>query len=368
MLTSLAELATDGDADSNDDHDQALLLYREAMELFQRCLAIQELQLTLAEEHAAGFSRILPNEAEQETITPGIIDKEPDDEAWAGIVMPMTKGTLLETVLAELETLTAICGLTDSRNNGLSWIQEYYSDMIQAKLVSYADSVERQQEVAIAKARFTSSISDTGFRNGTLDLLTYERELEIAFRGVSDLERNFQGLCDQADAEIVLSTSARELRHSFPQDCLDSLSSLNNFRWKHTTQALDLYTAASKLPGAQNLPRVHLRRGDCELLRFTLGQSPDLYRLAIKSVSVLLQNAAIFYRGAAALAKNDGAADEEYEATFKEAIAISLAGRQDNIKILFQECRTSLEKVINEMKDEGLLSEEALASVRSAQI
>lgn len=73
-------------------------------------------------------------------------------------------------------------------------------------------------------------------------------------------------------------------------------------RWQALTTALNALTTASKIPSADNLPKIHLARGDVELLRFQLGQPPNNFDSAAKNAGVLVKNAEKFYRGAKALA------------------------------------------------------------------
>ena len=89
------------------------------------------------------------------------------------------------------------------------------------------------------------------------------------------------------------------------------MNEFSKVSWTHITTALDSLTAASKLRDAQNLSRIHLRRGDCELLRLSLGEQPLKYELAIKSATILLQNAGLYYRMAGRQAGSDGAGAKE---------------------------------------------------------
>lgn len=128
---------------------------------------------------------------------------------------------------------------------------------------------------------------------------------------------------------------------------------------KPAPEALDSLTAAGKLPNAKNLPRIHLRRGDCELLRRRLGGAPLNYDLALKSASTLLKNAEIYYRGAARLARVETAADEEVEASIKETVVLAIStGYHNSLRERKDLYDSAVQEVIEEMNEEGLLWEE----------
>lgn len=112
----------------------------------------------------------------------------------------------------------------------------------------------------------------------------------------------------------------------------ESDAASNVVRWKHLTRALDSLTAASKLPSAKNLPRIHFRRGDCEMHRRSLGSAPSAYDIAVKSAPTLLKNAEIFYRGAAKVANVEATHEEEVEASTKEAVVAGLSGSLNRLQ------------------------------------
>lgn len=361
VLTSLAENLSEGRAAVNDRRNEALHLFQEALELFQRCLNVQEYKFSQAQENAAQEAEV-PSDSDNTDVAPSSGNEShiSEEEVWAAVDEPITPDTLLDTTIAQLDTLTEICSLGSSHTrNDLAWIEEFYRTELQGKIDSYNNYNDRKHEVALSKANFISSISEAAFRGGKLDRLTYERELTAAFSHHDlDLNKDPQGLCDKADAHLSFNTS---IQNAMQQTQANEFPQIGSICWKHITKALDSLTAASKLPDAQNLPRIHLRRGDCELLRLHLGEAPLNYDLAIKSASTLLKNAEVYFRGAAALAKSsEDAAEEQKEAEVKEAIVMALADDSQRLGLLIKAQRDAVGAIAEEMTDEGLLGDGAL--------
>ena len=355
MLTTLAEVISDGKHATQTNRDEALRLLHEALELFQRCLGIQEFQFTDQATSAAGEST--ENDDEFTRTVDGNTSESSEEERWASIVEPVTNNTLVDTVLAGLETLTAVCTLvTFQGGNDLSWVDEYYRNLLRNKIALYVDGTERHHEAALTVAKFICGFLDASFRSGQLDIPTYEREFAAAFKDI-DLTNDPQGLCDKSDAAITFITSVHASLPENMHDRIQDLSQLNILSWKYLTAALDNLAAASKLPTVQNLARLHLRRGDCELLRYDLAEAPSSYDIAIKSADTLIKNAEVYYRGSGKMAKNEGAADEEREASVKEAVAAAIGGKGTHrLEELAKSHEAAVREVVTEMREEGLLS------------
>ena len=366
VLTSLAEVTSEGKGASQPNLGETLHLFQEALELFQHCLGVQEFQLTqqatvLEESSAEGDSESTNVVSGSKSET----SEDPEDERWATIVEPVTKDTLLDTALAQLETLTAICALGSSQKLiNLAWVDEYYRNILRDRIARYVDGTERHQEAALTNAEFTCALLDASFRSGQLDVSTYERELSVAFNQGINISNDPQGLCDKADIEILFITSVQASIQDKLLAHAQDLSQLHALRWKHLTVALDNLAAAAKLPQVQNLPRIHLRRGDCELLRYRLAEAS--YDMAVKSAATVIKNAEVYYRGSARFARNEGAADEEREASVKEAIAARIAGNAEKFLVIGCNQRGAVLEVIEEMSDEGLLSHETVALISSS--
>lgn len=364
VLNSLAEVTSDGRTAIQTNRDEALHLFQEALEIFQRCLGIQEFQLT--EQVTVADENSIEEDGENLDMVSSSTSETSENGRWATIVEPVTKDILVDTALAQLETLAAVCNLVGSegRNrNHLAWIEEYYRNILRDKIALYVDGTDRHQEAARIRAKFLCALLDASFRSGELEVSTYERELAAAYDQASDISNDPHCLCDRADSEITFITSVQAFLHANLLAQSEDLYQINTISWKHLTMALNDLAAASKLPEVHNLPRIHLRRGDCELLRYRLGEEPASYDVAIKSAATLIKNAEVYYRGSARLARNEGAADEEREASVKEVVAAGIASKSGKVSGFANSQMGDVTEVIEDMRDEGLLSNESMAFI-----
>jgi hypothetical protein len=112
----------------------------------------------------------------------------------------------------------------------------------------------------------------------------------------------------------------------------------------------------SKLPTADNLPKIHLLRGDVELLRFQLGIQG--YEPAIKGGSVLVSNAEKFYRGSRTLAREVDTL--VLEAGIKEALAIAMAGDSHKLR---EENSSAARGILEEAIEDSIVTMEQLSQM-----
>ncbi|KAA6416174.1 MAG: hypothetical protein FRX48_00894 [Lasallia pustulata] len=364
VLTSLAETVGEGRHASEEARDQALKMLQAALELFQRCLTVQEFQFTRAQEQAG-----MPEDDATNTEDNSTVNDNPtsEGERWASIIEPITKDSLLDTALAQLETLTTVCGLVSSQGaSAFAWIEEYSRNLLQPKIAAYIDGTNRNHEVALARANFTAAYSDASFRAGQLDLPTYERDLTAAFSQDLDLSTDPQGLCDRADALIALNASivaSTGYVHNIP---VKEIAQIKNLQWQQLTKALNDLAAAAKLPAAENLSRIHMRRGDCELLRLRLSEQPVPHATASTNRNTLLKNAKVHYQSAAKLAAVSGSADEETEASAKAGVVDGVSFNETNAlepAAEYFNANATLIEVLEEMTEDGLLPAEILAGL-----
>ncbi|KAL9596951.1 MAG: hypothetical protein Q9219_005462 [cf. Caloplaca sp. 3 TL-2023] len=366
VLTSLAELLGEHlHQSSGAAAPEPLRLLHEALEFFQRCLSLQEYQFKQSEAGAnvspqepTGIDEQMGGVQGGDITEPSQSNTEPPDEdTWAMVIEPTTLNTLLDTLLTQVETLTSACALLSDRDaDDPIWIEHYFQKLLQEKISVAAQEMGRQQEVNLVQAKFRCALADACFRMANIELSTYERELTAAYENVTAIEKDPQALCDRADAEMALNASIWRCLGETGKTQPSDGTRINVIQWKHLTKALDDLTAAGKLPNARNLPRIHLRRGDCEMLRRRLGGDPANLELALKSEPTLLKNAEISYRGAARLAKVDTAIEEEEEALTKEAITASLSGDQSKLPLKTVPIRSKILEIIEDMVEEGLLS------------
>lgn len=286
-----------------------------------------------------------------------------NEEQWASIVESVTTSTLLDTTIAQIETLTAICGLMVSQNpTGLQWVEGNSRPML-ARASTLSEGSDRVREILLSTANFTCALADAAFRTGSLNLNAYQEELTSAFGKDIDIPNFAQALCDRADASLAFTASMRATIDMTSINASDLLQ-LNDIQWKYLTQALTDLTAATKLPDLHNLPKIHLRRGDCELLRYSLGRSPQSYKYAAQSADLLLENADTYYRGAMKLAMVEMAGQEEAEALVKEAVASSLNGNEAKLSELLKTHSVQVSRTLDDMRDENLIGIEDFARLQ----
>ncbi|KAF7593176.1 hypothetical protein BBP40_011889 [Aspergillus hancockii] len=365
VLTSLAEVVTDTKHPSDQQLSRAVKYLQEAIELFQRCLTIQEMRYTEMQE---GIKLMQsgdvgsPEEVMQE-VQPSVQssmedtdESKPSDqqEQWAAVVEPVTKDTLVDTAVAQLETLTTLCNLlTFNPGVGLGWVEESSADLLQEKISVYVEGSSRQYEASLARAKFTCALSEVLYRSERIEVDTYHTEIARVFGPELDLSADPEGLCSKADALTSFNTALTDLPPSHDHEVFAKSLAL---RWLALSTALDALTKASKLPDAENLPKIHLARGDVEMNRWRLGMSPWEYNMAQQNATTLLQNAQTYYRGAAALARRDGSASEERDGTCKEALAAALEGQKDKMRQLKAAAFKELIVVAEDVVDDGWLS------------
>jgi hypothetical protein len=199
----------------------------------------------------------------------------------------------------------------------------------------------------LKRANFVAALADASFRN---QRITQEQYLEAlqAYKGLS-LEDDPEGLCNKAEACIAYNSSVSQSKYNEGSRVMIS-------RWNALTEALTSLTAASKLPSAEHLSKIHFARGDVELLRYQLGQWNPPYEPALKNAATLLKNAAVFYRGAGAHARTAASTVEIKESEVKVAMAQSLAGDDTALASLRHYEPAVCRGVFEEAVEEGLVT------------
>ena len=233
VLTSLAEASTERRSTVNARADGVRNL-QEALEFFQRCFTLQEYQLTQNKDLQA-YTVASP----LENLHPSSEfdrDHGPDwaqEEVWVAIEEPVTKDSLIDTMIAQLGGLTTVCNLVNADGDeNINWIEEYYREMLQDRIDLYSNDSERLDEIILTKAKFSTAYADASFHGGIIDVLTYERELNAAFQDLA-LATSKQGLCDRAEARMLFNTSIAALHQSNANTSEADYSQLNDIRWTH---------------------------------------------------------------------------------------------------------------------------------------
>lgn len=360
VLTSFAEVVSEGRRSSEASRNDALKMLQEALELFQRCLTVQEIQFTESQERMEmADEKPQTAESDESDESEGFHNSSQatEDEQWASVIEPVTKDTLVDTAVAQLETLTTACSLLIfDAGSGLAWAEEYSNNLLLDKIATYVEGTDRHHEVDLARANFMCALADTNYRTERIDLTTYLKEIGSGFGTNFDLSQDPQGLCDRADASTAFISATFESISPLPEQNQHEVALLNSILWKQLTIASTSLTSASKLPTAQNLAKINIARGDVELLRFRLGEAPFYYVVATKHAATLLKNAETYFRGAAGLAKNEGSVDEEREATIKSAIASTMAGDESKLLGLMGREKKDILGVVEDMVEDGIVS------------
>jgi hypothetical protein len=373
ILTSFVEALDSARPSTSSETEpiDPLPLLEEALNIFQRCLTLQEYQHTeslaqaeaVSAEPTTSSADLDPDTEEggvpltsQPTESGGNAPEPPQEDRWATILEPVTNTTLLDTLLAQLSTLTTLSSLVPASNtNLLSWIEEYSTSLLSQKLPTYLSGTDREQEAGLTRANFLSSLADAKFRSQRMDLITYAQVLEDAFAELES-SSNAKGLCDRAEALIAFNSAVR----------LMGESEASEMRWKALTSALGNLTAATKLPDAENVGKMHLLRGDVELLRFQLGD--EGYGIAAKNAATLLKNAEKFYRGAKVLAqRGETHGDRQVfaEAMVMEVLAADLRREPGRLAILRDavkgESGGGAKGILEDAVEDGLVTLEQLS-------
>jgi hypothetical protein len=204
-----------------------------------------------------------------------------------------------------------------------------------------------------------AALADTSFQIQRIDASTYERALEEAY-GNLDLSHDPEGLCSRAEALMAYNSA---LRLSLFQGIQDESSEVK--RWKALTAALESLTAASQMPSAENVAKIHLARGDIELLRFRLGQPQSLLDVAARNSAKLLKNAGAYYRGAEANGRVLKADREVKEAVIKQAVVEALGSNHDKLRELLADDQRAVDLVLEEAVEDGLVELDWILGLRN---
>ncbi|EED17035.1 conserved hypothetical protein [Talaromyces stipitatus ATCC 10500] len=362
VLTSLAEALTESKRPNESRIQEAMKYLHEALELFQRCLVLQELRYTESQEQMrmmeSGVDETAPQAAAEgpasEEMDPQQKSEEhAQEEEWAAVVEPVTKDTLVDTAVAQLETLATLCGLLAlDGGNGLAWVEEYSYDLLKTRIAAYVEGTGREQEVALARAIFVAALTEVLYRSGRADVETYQRELSGAFPPELDLSDNPEGLCRKAEALTSFNSAVAD---NPPAGTVEEVQKSLVSRWQALSAALEALTAASRLASADNIPKIHIARGDAEMARWQLGRPPWSYPPANENSATLLKNAQTYYRGAANLARRDGDSEQEREGSCKESLAAALAGDKTKLDQLRSADSEKVMGIAQDMIEDGLI-------------
>lgn len=368
---------------------EAVKLLEEAWELQSRCFEIQKVRYLESQEEErianeqAAADLAAPTQAAQAQAEPasssggggGSEEQGEEEEQWVSVVEPVTKDTLIDTVVAQLETLTTLCSiLTDAPDSAppsaLSFAEKHSSDLLLQILPELLNSrgggddndnnAERMQEVALSKANFVSSLLSAGTRAGKLEPATYKKELDAVF-SAPELHPPPPGSADIVDVLLAHAKALITLSSTYRDNPAYDPAATATLRWNSLTQASERLTAASKTSGIEqaDLAATHLLRGDCSMYLHNLQYPPVSHASAAERAAQLLKNAEVFYRNAQKLSPPD-AGEEKAAAGVRSSVAGLLLeqGHGYSVEKVLSACPRGQQwavEQLEEMAAEGLL-------------
>ena len=370
VCTSLAEAMLDV-RDLTEEHAKdASQLLQQALETLEACLRIQEKQIQEAEA-------LSHTPASKDDGTSSIIDDtDPADaevsEVWASVVEPLTTQDLFETCLARIEAVKGLCELQASSNvDAIGLIEATLSSDVRERLSQYGQHPDQVWRSTIAVAGVHSAYAEVRLQTTTADLNTFESDIQNSLgmlKSLPEAESREESLVALGETHLAYNSAIESFfaRNETPKELI---MSLNRRRWDHITAGLTSFTIASKLSPVTNLARIHVSRGDCELLRVRLGDQPCDYEFARKRHETLLKNAAVYYKAAKSVFSHQksGTIDEVFELDLKLVITGILLG--DSTVHLSDLTRGDDAKVSRQFADilaQGLLGAEMTSRVEQA--
>ncbi|RPB04918.1 hypothetical protein L873DRAFT_1840353 [Choiromyces venosus 120613-1] len=366
-LCSLAEVLVEYKNAPVEARSEALNFLCEAVEIYQKCLQVQESQYASFGQGSGNGVKNDEGDTDMDADEPedpapsGEGDQEDeqmsegsgsDNAQWVMVQPPVTLTQILDTALAQLEacaSLLPLCALQESlggEERCLSWAQSMGETLLSAKIIPLSQETGREEEVALAKANFGVSLGEANFRGGLTDLAGWEAAIHLAFPKPEESAWDFQELCDRADAHIQLASTAAEKTEEGGE------AAAANLAWKHYALAAKSLSEAARLEPLKS--EIHIARGDVEILRAKLG-----IPAAVKSRDVLVKNAGVYYRGAKRLECD---LRIRIEAAVKEAM-VAFEGGDGGALLRGIEMGPVVKEVVMEAVDEGLFGVEWLVRV-----
>ncbi|KAI5919394.1 hypothetical protein F4810DRAFT_502674 [Camillea tinctor] len=341
VLTALAEnIMQDHPAGSSEK--EALNFLEQALDYQDRCFAIQQksftqsrLEFEQAMQETTNYDASTHDSSTSHEASEASKTQDEEEEQWVSVVEPVTADTLLDTIIAQINTLTTFCSSINyslpmlsgpDATLSLAWINSFSTKLLTETLSDLLNehrdvlSKERISEAALAKAVFTSEYLEVAFRNRQiLEPLVYKREIDAAFSQPELDKGHNEVLLARARALISFNlVLADSYRHETPSEASDPSSPVS-LRWSLLIEAQSHLTAASKLPPAAEdnhlLATTHLLRGDISLLLHALAYSRPPHPQALSTKGQLAKNAEVYYRNAEKLFGTLGEDGSEDKAT-----------------------------------------------------
>ena len=382
VLTSIAEhVAKDDDASDT----EALNYLQQALEYQDRCLLLQKdkyAETQRIHDKATGQEFESDDDdggAKVDSGTTTTYEDRGEQEQWFSVVEPVTANTLVDTILAQLSTLTTLCSILNGTLDApgpssvpLSWVEACSNNLIDMleTITKTEDITSRANEIALVKAIFAGNLLELGFRSRSIDISTYKNELEKAF-AVPDLESSADAQVAYARSLLALNGAVGDTSTNIPSE-LDT-QSYANACWNALSKAQKLLTTAARISNSdtETLATTHMLRGDTSLLLFALSYPPMSFAQAMANAPQLLKNAEVFYRNANKLLSSLGqeGQEEQAAAAFRGGIVEVLQSQPSDAsdmaateKILLSASKGKSDewrrRQLQDMIDEGLVKAE----------
>lgn len=309
-LSGLAE-ETANKEDGNDEEATALLF--EALQMLQECLDIQEKSYHESEEQclAAQAALLRISENDEETLvqsTHTSSGEEDESGEWVTVVTPVTRDSLIDTMLAQYGILTV---MSDTLSNMLGSskdvpnyifprITKYMAELSpRIDSIMDADSGDRAQEVHLAQAIFSCAFLEARFRSNPpdVDASGYYKGREEAFKAISS--PSFDSLLASFNTLLSFNSAMADFYPSNDEE-------ISSMRWNALQTATRQLNEASRLENVddEDKAKTHQLRGDCSLHLHAMRFPPLSYEDANRQASNLLRNADVYYRNAGKLSKD----------------------------------------------------------------
>ncbi|KAI2467963.1 hypothetical protein F4781DRAFT_285223 [Annulohypoxylon bovei var. microspora] len=324
VLTTIAEvMASEEDDEAAQSEAEALKVLREALELQSRCLDLQERkyhefleQERVADEQGEETGNPAASTDVEEGSASGNVE---EDGGWFNVVEPVTRDTLIDTLVAQLGTLTTFCSIVSSEPGAapahtLPWVEEFSTSILEKTQTVSHDKPERLQEIALAKGNLASAMLDAGYRSGKIDAETYKRERDLAFSATElQLESSIEALIANARSLVALNSALAEAENGDAQ--LQS-----TLRWNVLTASIANLKSASAIQGItqEDLITTHLLRGDSSLYLCAMAFPPAAHQTAVNTAAQNAKNAEVYYRNASRLTQDR---EERDVLSMKSAVA-----------------------------------------------
>lgn len=415
VLSSLAEALLDSRT-SDTARTPARTLLEEAVDIFTRCLASQQheyeqMQVEIAKATASQelYDSAEPIEStnvntanEQDSMETSSTSSDGPGE-WATVVEPVTPEAMLETCTAQLGALSILLGLYNpSDSPSIEAKAQGGLDTVNTKIPTLINLIQKspssnapdesapgptlsigsstseeahtspKDDALLAAANLQASIAEVRFRSRQSGAVQYASQVEQLFAPLikSPPQTNIldhslvNSLSAYADALIEVASAISDSPQysstaSNPGDDLDA-------QWAALTQAQAILTKLSTGSYASALSPSRLAdifsaRGDVDLFRFRISLFESAKPAWVKSKSVLVSNAGIFYRGARSYAEKAGAPQVHKTSDVKAVVAEILKEAASGSGVSKEHWKgkgQDVVRVLEQMVEEGIIGKE----------